>query len=78
MVCDDWVGCALVAGDKVVSADKLPAGQPVIIDDPCGTPTCTAVRAMPAGVVCQPHTVPPLIAPPPYTCAWDGAACVKK
>lgn len=79
MICDDWVGCALVAGDKVVSADRLPAGQPVTIDNACTTgATCIAARALPAGVVCAPHTVPPLIAPPPYTCVWDGKICSKR
>jgi hypothetical protein len=79
MICNDWVGCALVAADKVVSADRLPAGQPVTIDNACTDgKRCVAARALPAGVACQPDKIPPRIAPPPYTCVWDGKACERR
>jgi hypothetical protein len=80
MICDDWSGCALVAAGKVVAADRLKAGAPVTVANVCSTGvTCIAARGIaPAGVTCPLHLVPPVIAPPPYTCAWDGAACKQR
>ncbi|HEX8112129.1 MAG TPA: hypothetical protein VF516_30560, partial [Kofleriaceae bacterium] len=79
MICNDWAGCALVENSKVVSADRLVAGEPVSIGNGCTTgATCIAARAVPKGVTCPVDTIPPRIDPPLYTCAWDGTACVKR
>ena len=76
MICDAWSGCALVAGGKVVAAERLPAGEPVRIENACSNGvTCTAAKATPAGTPCPPRGIPPVIEPPTYTCVWDGIAC---
>lgn len=79
VVCTDWVGCALVAGGKVVSADRLATGEAVTIANECsGGNRCVAARALPAGVQCPPDEIPSVIDPPPYTCVFDGSTCAKR
>jgi hypothetical protein len=79
VICTDWVGCALVAADKVVSADRLAPGQAVTIANECsGGKHCVAARALPAGVECPPSEIPAVIDPPPYTCVYDGKTCGKR
>jgi hypothetical protein len=79
VICTDWVGCALVAAGKVVSADRLAAGQAVTIADECsGGKHCVAARALPAGVECPPDETPAVIDPPLYSCVYDGATCAKR
>jgi hypothetical protein len=76
MICDAWSGCALIAGNKVVAADQLPAGEPVRVENGCTTgATCTAAKATPAGTQCPLRGIPPKIDPPTYACTWDGTAC---
>lgn len=76
MICDAWSGCAIVAGGKVIAAERLPAGEPVRVENACSNGvTCTAAKATPAGTPCPPRGIPPVIEPPSYTCVWDGAAC---
>jgi hypothetical protein len=84
MICTEWAGCALVARDAqsrwtVISADRVKPGEPVRVENACNTGgTCTAAKASPRDVQCPPIEVPPLIAPPSYTCAMDGATCRAK
>jgi hypothetical protein len=84
MICTEWAGCALIARDAasqwtVVAADRVKPGEPVRVENACNTGgTCTAAKASPRDVQCPPIEVPPLIAPPGYTCAMDGATCRAK
>jgi len=81
MICTAWAGCALVARDAqsqwtVVAADRVKPGEPVRVENACNTGgTCIAAKALPRDAPCPPVEVPPLIAPPGYTCATDGATC---
>ena len=79
-VCDQWKGCALVARASsvwsIVAADGFAPGDLVEVKNVCTVgATCIAVRGAPKGVVCPAWSVPPLIAPPGYRCAWDGRVC---
>jgi len=79
MICDAWSGCALIAGNQVVAADQLRAGEPVRVENGCTTgATCIAAKATPAGTQCPLRGIPPKIDPPPYACAWDGTACRRQ
>ena len=63
----------------VVTADGFAPGDPVEVLDMCsGEPVCRSARGYPKGVVCPPHSVPPFIGEPDYTCAWDGTACSRR
>jgi hypothetical protein len=81
LICTEWAGCALVARDAqsqwtVVAADRVQPGEPVRVENACNTGgTCTAAKASPRDVQCPPIEIPPLIAPPGYTCAMNGASC---
>ena len=83
MICDEWAGCALVAKDpqgrwSVVVADRLPKGELVRVENGCTTGAmCLTAKAVPRGVTCAPHTIPPLISPPGYTCVRDASSCRK-
>lgn len=80
MVCDRWIGCALVASAadrwSVVAADELAAGLPVTVANGCTNgDRCDAAKAMPPGTVCAPDSTPPLVLPPPYACVGDATVC---
>ncbi|NUO47685.1 MAG: hypothetical protein HOV80_02385 [Polyangiaceae bacterium] len=83
MQCDSWFGCAAVTGNNqngwfVRQADKAKRGEIVSIEQVCSKPDskCEAARVHSVGVQCPPHTVPPFIEPPPYTCAEKDGRCV--
>ncbi len=83
MQCDGWYGCAGVMGNKqdgwfAHQADKAKRGEIVSIEQVCTkTDTkCEAARVHSVGIQCPPRTVPPLIEPPPYTCAEKDGRCV--
>lgn len=81
MVCDVWVGCAEVVGNGqdgwfVEQSSRVPRGEIASIESVCtGGEKCEAARVFPPEVVCAPHTTPPSISPPPYTCSSEGGQC---
>jgi hypothetical protein len=81
MVCVEWAGCALIAPDgagkgTVVSADRLKPGEPVRLENGCNNgANCPAAKASPRDVVCPPIEIPPVLAPPGYSCVLDGDRC---
>lgn len=82
-ICQQWVGCALVARGAtwwtVIAADQFPAGEPVEVKNLCpGPETCVAATGLPKGAACTPLRTPILVKPPPYTCVWDGRACTRR
>jgi hypothetical protein len=79
MICDAWSGCALVENGKVVSADRLSPGEPVSIANGCTNgATCLAAKAVPKGATCPVYSIPPVIGPPRYSCAFDGSTCRQR
>lgn len=82
-VCDKWSGCALVAKAgtrwRVITADGFASGDLVDVTNVCTSgDTCTAVKGAPKGVQCPAWTTPIYIAPPSYTCAWNGSVCAQR
>lgn len=83
MVCDEWAGCVLLTGNTqdgwfVQEKARVPVGEIAGVDNVCTTTRCEGARLFPEGPVCPPHTIPPMIDPPPYSCVMEGGHCVKK
>lgn len=83
MICDEWAGCALVEKNPqghwtvvVAEADRLRPAQVVSVENACTDGNnCQAAKAVPPGVTCAPHTIPPVIKKPDYACVWEKAIC---
>ncbi|MBI5536781.1 MAG: hypothetical protein HY898_28935 [Deltaproteobacteria bacterium] len=82
MICDAWTGCALVVGNDqdgwfVEESARATRGDIVSIGNVCtsGGKPCEAARVHPASITCPPHSVPPLISPPSFTCGMDAGEC---
>ena len=83
MVCDAWADCVLVHGNArdgyfVQENARVPAGEIAGVGKLCTTSPCEGARLFPEGVVCPPHTIPPLIDPPRYSCVMENGHCVRK
>jgi hypothetical protein len=84
MICDEWAGCALVAGNAqdgwfVQESSRVAVGTLAALEKNVCTAAdagrCEAARLYPPDAACPPHTEPPLIAAPPFSCTLESGRC---
>lgn len=85
VVCDGWAGCASARGNEqdgwfVERSEKVPRGSETSVDRvalPKGA-SATVFRLAPEGVICPPHTVPPILPRLDFDCSADCRATPKR
>lgn len=82
LVCDGWSGCTRARGNGqdgwfVEESDRVGRGEPVGLERVATADggVTEAFRLGPPGVSCPPHTIPPVLPPPPFACSDVDGQC---
>lgn len=82
VVCDEWAGCASAHGNEesgwyVRESSRVPRGSPAVPDRVAVVDggAKSVLRLWPSGVVCLPHSVPPLFSADVPKCVDAAGGC---